>query len=164
MRMWVAAAVLWGIFAAGAAAQDVLTGPAIAVEGDRLTIEGQEIRLYGIDAPDRGQKCVSGRGVEYDCFEMSRLALERLLQAGSPTCTMLPGAKDDGRLARCTVNGHDIGAFQVLAGWAMSYRRIAPDYAKQEALAMSRRRGLWTGRAEAPWIWRDRQIQGGAGL
>jgi endonuclease YncB( thermonuclease family) len=149
------AAVL--LLSTDAAAQNI-SGRANAVEGDVLVIDAAEYRITGIDAPDRGQRCVTASRVTYDCFEMSRLVLARLLESGPAECTVQSKLTPTQYRATCTVNGFDIGAHMVLTGWAMAHRRISQAYVSQEVAAISRRRGLWDGRAEPPWIYRDRML------
>lgn len=142
---------------AGTARAESVRGPAKVVEGDTVSVNGTEIRLFGIDAPDRGQTCENVRGQSYDCFALSSVALERLIGGREVACEMKPaaGAK---KLGVCKAEGHDIAGMMVNAGWALAYGRIAPDYVPIEAQAVSRRRGMWAGRVEPPWQWRSRQI------
>lgn len=145
---------------AGAAAGGApVTGTGAAKEGDVVTVNGQEFRLDGIDAPDVGQTCKNVRGKEYDCFELSRKMLERIINNDEVTCTP---KKDQGRkppLAVCMVRGVDMGRAMVQLGYALAYRALSFTYDRDEAVAMSFRRGMWAGRVEPPWEWRSRQIR-----
>lgn len=135
-------------------------GSARVEEGDLLSVGGSEVKLHAIDAPDKGQRCTNRRGVEYDCFLLSKMALERLTEGKIVECTLRPGQAKP-RIGVCRVGTQDLGATMVRAGWALAYRRISPDYASFEARAMSSRTGMWGGRVEPPWLWRDRQLAGG---
>lgn len=42
------------------AAREVMAGGARILDGDTLDLDGQRIRLYGIDAPEREQTCRHG--------------------------------------------------------------------------------------------------------
>ncbi len=139
---------------------ETVTGTARVEEGDRMSVNGVDIRLYGIDAPDEGQRCANRAGVEYDCFTLSRMALERLTEGKTVACE-LKAAPAEPRLATCRVGTQDLAATMVRAGWALAYRRIAQDYVGFEARAMSHRTGMWGGRVEPPWLWRDRQLATG---
>lgn len=133
-------------------------GPGIAKEGDIVTVKGQEFRLFGIDAPDPGQKCQNVRGVEYDCFDVSRRILEKLINNGEIECTPRKESVPEGpKLAVCTASGDDLSRVMVEWGWALAYRALSGDYVASEARAASYRRGMWAGRVEAPWLWRSRQ-------
>ncbi len=57
-------------------------------------------------------------------------------------------------IARCTVAGEDMGAWMVLQGWALAYRRYSLDYVDEEVDAQAVRRGIWAGEFVRPWEWR----------
>ena len=67
-----------------AAAQDVLTGPARVIDGDTVEIQGQRIRLHGIDAPETAQACTDGAGRSYRCGRAATDALAGLIGRGRP--------------------------------------------------------------------------------
>lgn len=141
------------------AAGKPVAGVPSAREGDVLLVGGQEVRLYGIDAPDPGQRCENVRGKDYDCFAVSRKALEVLAGTEPVSCETQPGG---GRMQVGVCrrpDGQDIGAAMVLTGYALAYRSVSTTYLREEAQAVSRRRGLWGGRVEPPWIWRSRQVE-----
>ncbi|HSK39916.1 MAG TPA: thermonuclease family protein, partial [Arenibaculum sp.] len=59
-------------------AGEIVRGAATAVDGDLLDLEGRELRLHAIDAPDAGQTCRTRGGREYDCGAEARAMLGRL--------------------------------------------------------------------------------------
>jgi endonuclease YncB( thermonuclease family) len=142
----------------GAGSQAGIIGPATAKEGDLIIIKDQEWRLFGIDAPDEGQRCQNVRGRDYDCFKLSQAVLAKFVAAGTAECQPRPSGKVKS-LAVCRVNGVDLGEAMVRTGYALAYRAIAPDYVGVEAEAISFRRGLWGGRVEPPWLWRSRRME-----
>ncbi len=134
-----------------------LDGIAVVVEGDRLNVNGLPVRLYGIDAPEIGQTCLSARGETFDCGAAARNALERLIGTGSVQCSIYSILANKEQVGSCTVGDRDIGAVMVATGWAFPQRSLSSRYERLEARAQSTRAGLWAGRAERPWIWRRRQ-------
>jgi len=125
------------------------TGLAVAIDGDSLRIGAEQIRLRGIDAPEKDQTCRRG-GEPWTCGEAAWRALRALLSRGLVTCV---GAEHDryGRLlAVCRVLGRDINAEMVSGGLAVSYG----DYAAQEREARADARGLWSGSFDRPQDWR----------
>jgi endonuclease YncB( thermonuclease family) len=125
------------------------SGTGVPVDGDSIRVNGKEIRLRGIDAPEYAQTCErSGRDVA--CGRESAAALRRQLARGPVTC--VGGERDRyGRLlAQCRIMGADIAAWLVREGHAISFG----DYLAEEAEARNDNRGLWSGKFETPREWR----------
>lgn len=159
-RSWPDAVRLAALALAGAVAFAPLlaradfTGRVVGVaDGDTLTVlDGKRqvrVRLWGIDAPERGQPWSS----------RSREALgARAMHREARVVTR--GHDGYGRtLARVVVDGVDLGDAQLADGLAWVYRRYAND-ASMIALedgARAARRGLWSQRdPEPPWRYRER--------
>ncbi|WP_159107105.1 thermonuclease family protein [Azospirillum sp. B4] len=159
------AALLWGGAPALAAPPapvggggDVIEGHAQATEGDTLLVDGGEIRLYGIDAPDPGQTCKNRRGASYDCFAQATKELQAVVQDKIVRCTTKESPPKQRRLGVCKLeDGRDVAGIMVRAGWAPAYTALTPDYYSIQVLAVSHRAGMWGGRVEPPWLWRDHQ-------
>lgn len=137
-----------------------LDGIAVVVEGDRLNVNGLPVRLYGIDAPEIGQTCLSRRGEPYDCGVVAREVLDRLIGTSPVQCSIYSILASDEQVGSCAVNGRDLAAIMVLSGWAFPQRSLSSRYEVLEGRAQSARAGFWAGRAERPWIWRRRQETG----
>ncbi|WP_262298445.1 thermonuclease family protein [Microvirga sesbaniae] len=127
-----------------------LEGRAQVTDGDTIRIGEARIRLKGIDAPEMEQRC-SRAGRSYACGETSRRVLIDLVSGQVVRCRATGRDRYQRILARCTVNGRDIGARLVEDGWAVSYGR---DYEPEETRARSRSAGLWEGDFERPQDWR----------
>jgi len=136
-------------------------GVGAAKEGDLVTVRGQEFRLFGIDAPDKGQTCENVRGQQYDCHALSTRILSLLINDRNIECTPRDQSPATGpKLALCRAeNGDDLAYAMVERGMALAYRPLSFDYISIEARAISFRRGLWGGRVEPPWLWRSRQTE-----
>jgi len=124
------------------------------IDGDTLVIQGQNIRLEGIDAPESGQRCGTS-GHEWACGQEASVALSNWLAEKQVSCS--PKSKDRyGRtLARCFVGASDIQSWLVANGWALAYRKYSTDYVDTEDMAKARKVGLWQGEFIAPWEWRE---------
>ena len=131
-----------------------LAGPATVTDGDTLTVAGQRVRLFGIDAPESKQTCLAG-GQRWPCGRSVTQALERCIAGRPVVCS----ERDCGRYGRivavCRAGGEDVSAWMVSQGLALAYRRYSTACIGQERAAMAARRGLWRGEFVAPWDWRQ---------
>ena len=130
-------------------AQDVVAGSASVIDGDTLRVDGQVIRLAGLDAPELHQVCHRA-GQPYACGEIARAELRRMSQNAGVTCAILKRDKYRRLLGRCAAGGQDIGASLVRRGFAVAYG----DYAEEEERARRADAGLWAGTFEPPSTWR----------
>jgi endonuclease YncB( thermonuclease family) len=131
----------------------VVSGKFYVIDGDTLSIDGQRLRLAGIDAPELRQNC--GLGAEQRaCGQEARKSLAGLVGVtGAVEC----GGRDRDRYGRLLVDCHDgaldINAAMVSRGMAVAYGR----FQTEERAARLARRGLWAGPFERPRDWRRRQ-------
>jgi endonuclease YncB( thermonuclease family) len=124
-------------------------GEAIVNDGDTITMNGERIRLRGIDAPEYAQTCTKG-GSTYACGRRSREALNALARSGRIECSGWERDRYRRLLAVCTAGGVDLNRRQVEAGWAVAYGA----YDDAEQAARARGAGLWAGSFERPREWR----------
>lgn len=133
------------------APRGVIAGRARIVDGDTLDINGQRVRLWGVDAPERGQSCdragAPGRS--------ATSALSRTI-AGRDVSCHARDRDDYGRVvAACSVGGVDLGQRLVSEGWAWDYRQYSRGrYARAEADARDAERGVWALGCDPAWEWR----------
>ncbi|HYE01300.1 MAG TPA: thermonuclease family protein [Alphaproteobacteria bacterium] len=142
----------------GAASGETVRGAAKVTTGDELLVNEQAVTLYGIDAPEPGQVCRTKRGREFDCGAGAKTVLERIVGGGEVVCEIVGRHRQGKVIGRCRVNGQDVGALMVAVGYAFAYRSIASAYAAVEDRAQRHKRGLWAGRVEMPWNFRDRRV------
>lgn len=129
------------------------------VDGDTIVLNGETIRLDGIDAPELGQKCLDSSGNSYRCGAKSRKYLERLTAKGDVRCE---GANKDGygrRIAACFAGPTNINQEMVRQGQAFAFRKYSKRYIFEEQEARAARNGFWSGWAEAPWVYRAAKWQ-----
>ena len=133
-------------------------GSGSALEGDLVSINGNAVKLWGIDAPDLGQTCFSKFGQSFDCALASKNALATYIGQSQITCYIRGKNSHGQQIGTCGVGGADLAALMIRDGYAMSFRGLNVHYDRLQAFAQARKRGLWDGRFEAPWIWRSKQI------
>jgi endonuclease YncB( thermonuclease family) len=127
-----------------------LTGPAQAVDGGSLEIAGTTVRLYGVQAPSRGQDCTRG-GQAYDCAQEAGWALADRLGRHWVRCIVRAQDSSGRVVATCYIGADlDVNAHMVESGWALARRDEAPGYIPLEDTARAARRGLWSGRFDLP--------------
>jgi endonuclease YncB( thermonuclease family) len=133
-----------------------LSGEVRVSDGDTLKIDGERIRLWGMDAPELGQKC-KRQGVSYDCGITAREVLISLIGKTRPECEKVNTDRYRRTVARCFVDGEDLGGLMVREGWALDYKRYSKGrYAAEQATARQARRGLWSGEFIPPWEYRHK--------
>jgi endonuclease YncB( thermonuclease family) len=133
-----------------------LQGRAYATGADSLRVGSSMVRLTGLEAPEREQRCGKGsKGSKaWRCGAAAAEALSRLVDGRTVSCTT-SGSDDAGRvLGRCTVGDKDVGAELVRQGHVFADGSIIGRYSFQEREARNAKAGLWSGDAERPAAYR----------
>lgn len=128
---------------------ETFSGNAIVADGDTVMVEGERIRLQGMDSPEIGQACIRA-GKEFDCGRTARRHLAELIAGQTVGCTGWQRDKYDRLLATCRAGGVDLNRRMVEDGWAVSFGA----YETEEAAAQNRKLGLWQGEFIRPREWR----------
>ncbi len=128
----------------------VVSGRASVIDGDSIVVRGVEIRLLGVDAPERDQMCTRN-GAEWPCGTRASENLRNQLHGKIVTCSGNERDVHDRLLAICKVHDSDLNRLLVREGWAVSYGR----YFDEERAAKKTRRGIWSGSFVQPRDWRD---------
>jgi endonuclease YncB( thermonuclease family) len=138
------------------ACAQTLTGTATITDADTIVIGGETIRLQGVDAPETDQICLDSRGGLWNCGIDARDRLIRYIGSRETSCA--PNGKDafGRRLATCSTNEGDLGAWLVREGLGLAFIRYSSAYVAEEAIARSGQKGMWAGAFIAPWDWRAR--------
>ena len=129
----------------------------VSVDGDTIrAANGDEYRLYGIDAPELHQACAEANGKSWLCGRAAKAKLTSLINRGNVECEAR--AKDRfGRIvAVCSAEGvPDLGEQMVRDGYAIDLGGLAGHpYRDAEAEAEAAKRGIWRGTFERPSDWR----------
>ncbi|MGE0279394.1 MAG: thermonuclease family protein [Rhizobiaceae bacterium] len=134
-------------------------GAATIHDGDTLTVQGQRMRLRGIDAPEYRQNCSAG-GETYPCGRQARAALAAMTAGKAVICNGWERDKYQRPLVVCSVGSPalDINGAMVRQGWAVAYG----GYGSEEAEARKAKRGLWQGDFQRPRDWRIEHEHGRA--
>ena len=149
----VALTVALALIASSGSAAAELQGRASVTDGDTIAIHGESIRLHGIDAPESAQTCTRA-GTPWRCGQQAANALDGKIADRPVHCESLGKDRYGRMLARCRVQGEDVGAWMVRNGWALAFVRYSSDYVSEERAAERARVGIWAGSFTAPWEWR----------
>ena len=138
-----------------------VSGRASVIDGDTLSLRGERIRLFGIDAPESAQSCRAD-GQRWRCGERATHALAGRIGSHTVACEERDRDRYGRIVALCRAGGEDLNAWMVEQGWALAYRRFSRAYANEERAARAMRRGIWRGDFVAPWDWRTGERLAGA--
>ena len=157
MKVWLALIVLWTAAVPAFAQTDSDTsgtgtshGFAVS-DGDTVKFGKQRVRLFGIDAPEKGQPCDDGH------WYPGPLATKALVAiiAGRPVpCRQVDyDYKNNRPVATCFAGKDDLQALMVGAGWAWAYTAFSDQYVDAERRAAARGVGVYAHhlRPAIPW-------------
>ncbi len=134
-----------------------LSGDLFIRDGDSFAMNGKELRLWGIDAPEYRQYCLKDNK-SVPCGKYARQRLENLLSGKELECERIITDRYQRTIARCIVEGEDVASQMVRSGFAFDYPRYSNGaYAEQQKAAKDERRGLWSMEFEFPWHFKRRK-------
>ena len=124
-------------------------------DGDSLRSGNLRIRLFGIDAPEKKQKCSYVDGRQWDCGVAAQKALKQLVESVPHiSCDLMDVDRYSRLVMRCYAGGKDVAAKLVREGLALAYRQYSTLYSKDENAAKITKAGMWSGSFTKPWKWR----------
>lgn len=123
------------------------------IDGDSLVVDGERIRLFGIDSPEGRQVCPDGwpAGIEAAAY------LARLVAGRNVECHQVERDRYGRSVSVCYVEGDDLSAAMVSAGMALAFTRYSGQYVDAERRAAARGRGQHAHNCMPAWEWRAQQ-------
>ncbi|WP_244505462.1 thermonuclease family protein [Methyloceanibacter stevinii] len=87
----------------------------VAVDGDSLRASnGEDYRIFAIDAPELHQTCTDAKGKEWSCGRAAKTELAKLIKGGDVSCVEQATDKYGRNVAQCGAKGvPDIGEAMV---------------------------------------------------
>lgn len=131
-----------------------LTGLPQIIDGDTFSIGPATIRIFGIDAPEAGQKCLGSTGDEWSCGDDATARLADLIDGREITCRGLEADRYGRIISECSVDGKDIGRTLVAEGTAWAFTKYSARYATDEEDAKRAKLGIWSSTNQTPWDYR----------
>ncbi|MES1197354.1 MAG: thermonuclease family protein [Pseudomonadota bacterium] len=133
-----------------AATHGELRGAARIIDGDTFDLAGARIRLWGVDAPERRQRCEAG-----EPGPLATAALAQIIAGRDVSCTPRDTDRYGRTVAACRAGGRDLGADMVSEGWAWDYTHYSGGhYRAEERSARDAGRGVWAMGCAPAWQWR----------
>lgn len=140
----------------------IMSGPVVesdeneAIDGDTLKIGKHVVHLYGIDAPELGQACLTRFSQKWHCGEQIRDALNNKVAETKIKCDIIGLTTGDDFVGRCRFAEEkmDIGLWMVRNGLAFAAQERGYEYQADEKTAMQAKRGIWSGTCMYPWEFR----------
>ena len=154
MRYFITFALMLVLYANSANAEEV-TGRARAIDGDTLKVGKTTVRLFGIDAPELKQTCITSKGKTQRCGDLARQSLNVLIANIKVKCRGEGKDSDGALVATCYAGPFDVNEQMVAAGWALSVKEETDIYVRAESFARARNEGMWRGTFDTPQKWRD---------
>ena len=139
-----------------------ISGFAKVVDGDTIKINSKKIRLYGIDAPEKKQKCkktyltISFMSFtkDYMCGEVSTEKLIKKINKQKLNCNILDVDRYKRLIGECFKRNINLNSWMVSNGYAVAYRKYSKKYVSDEINAKNNKLGIWQGKFEMPWDFR----------
>ena len=139
-----------------------ISGLAKVVDGDTIKINSKKIRLYGIDAPEKKQKCkktyltISFMSFtkDYMCGEVSTQKLIKKINKQKLNCNILDVDRYKRLIGECFKRNTNLNSWMVSNGYAVAYRKYSKKYVSDEINAKNNKLGIWQGKFEMPWDYR----------
>ena len=128
-------------------------GRAQALGADTLRVGGTTVKLSGIEAPEREQRCGAERR-SWRCAAAAESALSRIVDGRAVSCAVGSKADDGIRTGSCTVGDKDVAGELVRQGHVFSDGTILSRYGSEEREARNAKLGLWVVDAERPSAYR----------
>jgi len=145
--------VLYGGWTMLASASDeLIAGPATIIDGDTFDIRGDRVRLFGIDAPERGQVC-DYNGTKWLCGSKSALDLADWIGQATIVCRRR-GKPYERSIASCMKGFADIGRWSVSQGLSIAETCVSRSYVAEQERARADLTGIWSSTFMFPKLWR----------
>lgn len=141
-----------------------LHGAIRVIDADTVDVGETRVRLHAIDAPEQDQLCQTEQGADFACGTWATEQVVDAFGGQHAVCHQVDMDRYGRVVAKCAVQGVDMGKHIVREGWAFAYRRYGPDYDLEEKAAYVAGRGLHAFQLQPPAEFRQAQAKGHARL
>ena len=128
----------------------IISGTAKVIDGDTIRIGKKKIRLFGIDAPEKEQKCRKAWltisflsfNKDYPCGQISTKKLKNKINDKFLICEWTNRDRYKRYIAECFKDKKSINSWMVEYGYAVAYRKYSRKYVSKEIFAKEKKKGL----------------------
>ena len=139
-----------------------ISGYAKIIDGDTIKINSKNIRLHGIDAPEKKQVCKKpyitivffSFSKNYLCGQVSTDKLTKKINNQIIKCKIKNVDRYNRLIGECYKNNENLNSWLVSNGYAVAYRKYSKKYILNEINAKDNKLGIWQGKFEMPWNFR----------
>jgi len=135
-------------------------GAVRVIDADTVDVGQTRVRLHAIDAPEQDQVCQTDQGVDFACGAWATAQVVDAFEGQMAVCDHVDTDRYGRVVARCVVQGVDMGQRIVREGWAFAFRRYGLDYDLEEKAAYVAGRGLHAFQLLSPSEFRQTQVEG----
>lgn len=120
------------------------------IDGDTFDVGSVRVRLHAVDAPEFDQTCKRSDGAEWACGQWVTDEVRKRVQGKRASCHAVTVDRYDRTVAKCEVQGRDLGQWLVSDGLIFSFPRYGQDYVATEKEALVAGRGLHASEVQSP--------------
>ena len=144
MRLQIALALALAIISLQAHSLE-LKGYVRVIDGDTVELNGETIRLAGIDAPEINQKCKNIRGKNYPCGAQVADKLKLITTGQEVVCQSEKRGFYGRLLGICYLSDVNLNQKFVREGDAVAFLKYSNMFKVEEQSAREAKRGIWAG-------------------
>ena len=141
-----------------------IEGVPSVTDGDTIKINGNKIRLFGIDAPEVKQSCKKpyisfsfySLYKKYNCGVISTEKLRDKISNKKISCLISNKDRYGRFIGECFYKNLNINSWMVKNGYAVAYLKYSKKFVAQENQAKKNKLGIWQGPFINPWEWRKK--------
>jgi endonuclease YncB( thermonuclease family) len=126
------------------------------IDGDTLQVGKTRVRMLGIDAPEKRQRCLK-HSQPYNCGLDAKEQLAALVQNKVVVCNVSGYDRYKRSVAECFLSKVNLNSWMVENGWALAYRQYSDKYILEEGSAKAAKKGIWASDFVAPWDYRHKR-------
>ncbi len=134
-----------------------ITGIAQTKDGDTIVINGTNLRLDGVDVPEKKQSCILNGKDDFYPGSEARAWLESYVVGRNISCSYTNTGAFGRPIATCFVDGKNLNELLIRYGYADIDPRYNLRYSEFLEQAKLEKIGMWRGECEKPWVWRKQE-------